>query len=136
VHNGPLTNFTPALSAFWEATSSVGERSSHGAVSPFYQPWFSNQYPGFPSDLAFFVDGVVLPRITDVNFSGGTARISFTTTAGEQYRIEYTNSLSAPAWAALPGAETLPGTGGIVQINDPQPNVRNLPARFYRVVLL
>ena len=136
LHNGPLTNSTPALSVFWETTSNIGERASHGAISPLYQSWFSNEWPTLPSELAFFTNGVPLPRITSLDFSSGIARISFTSTAGEHYRVEYTNSLTAPSWATLPGADTLPGTGGIVQFNDPQANVRSLARRFYRVVLL
>ena len=69
-------------------------------------------------------------------FGSGTVRINFTSVAGEQYRVEYKNVLNAGSWTTLPGAETVFGTGGVMQITDPDPNVRSLPRRFYRVVLL
>lgn len=137
LHNGPFTNVLPPRSVYWEATSNVGERPSHGAVVlPIGRQWFSNSFPTLPSELAFYVNGVALPRITALAVNNGTARISFTTVTGESYSVQYANSPAGAAWATLPGAESVPGTGGVVEVADPQPNVRSLPRRFYRVLLL
>ena len=134
LHNGPLNNFG-AGNVYWETTSNTGPRASHAARGPLYQAWLTNASPEVTSEFAFNLDGVPLPRITDLNLNGGTARISFTTTAGEQYRVEYKNVLNGGSWTTLPGADAVIGTGGVMQISDPDPNVRTLPRRFYRVVL-
>jgi hypothetical protein len=50
--------------------------------------------------------------------------------------VEYKNSLTDVSWTPLANAQNVSGTGGVVQISDPDPNIGNVPHRFYRVVLL
>jgi hypothetical protein len=76
------------------------------------------------------------PRITAVAIVSDVPRISFTTVAGESYRVERKDSLADPDWEPLPDATNVPGTGGVVQVDDTEPGAGDLPARFYRVVLL
>ena len=76
------------------------------------------------------------PMITALMFVNDVARISFTTVAGKTYRVERKDSLLDAEWVALSNAANITGTGGIIQVSDPQPGVRNLARRFYRVVLL
>ena len=136
LHDGEL-NSVSTKSVYWATTAKSGPRPSHGAAPPFYRPWWNNVFPGINPDVAFALEGAVLPRITELSLQGGNARINFTTVIGEQYRVEVSNGIGASAsWATLAGADTVPGTGGIVQVTDPQPDVRSLPRRFYRVVML
>jgi hypothetical protein len=76
------------------------------------------------------------PLITDFAFVDGSARVSFTTASGKTYRVERKDSLLDSEWIALSNASNVAGTGGVVQVSDPQPDVRSLGHRFYRVVLL
>lgn len=75
-------------------------------------------------------------RVTSVDMSGTAPRIDFTTTAARSYRVEYKNALTEQEWNPVMEAENVSGTGGIVRVSDPEPGARNLPKRFYRVVLL
>jgi hypothetical protein len=62
-------------------------------------------------------------------------RINFTTTAGYYYRVEYTNNLDPSSWKPVAGAETILGTGEIIQIQDLDASIGTQPRRFYRVIL-
>jgi subtilisin-like proprotein convertase family protein len=67
--------------------------------------------------------------------TGLDARVSFNTVTGRQYRVETTSLLGPGAsWSSLPGAASLPGTGGTLGVTDTNALIR--PQRFYRVVLL
>jgi len=137
LHNGPLTNDTSLGRVFWETTSNVGARESLSRVSPFLGPWFSNSVPpGSPSDLAFQLNGVVGPSITAFAFNEDVPKIRFTTTADQNYRVDYKNSLADASWTTVSGAEMVFGTGGVVEVGDPDLKVATLPQRFYRVELL
>ena len=62
-------------------------------------------------------------------FSGTTNSISFASTLGVTYTLQYKNTLSDPLWTPLPPSAS--GTGGIIVLYDPAATV---PTRFYRVV--
>lgn len=79
---------------------------------------------------------VPVPMITEFVFLNDSPRLSFTTVAGKTYRVERKDSLLAPDWIVLSNAGNIAGTGGVIQVNDPQSGVRSLPRRFYRVVLV
>jgi hypothetical protein len=136
LHNGPLSNDSSAKNVFWENTSRVGLRPAYRKTTPYIEPWVSTAFPGFPSDYAFNLSGTPLPRVTSVSFASATAKIAFTTTVGASYRLEYTNNLTDPTWQPMSGAENISGTGSVVEVADPDANAKNLPRRFYRVVLL
>src|SRR5205823_5374009 len=70
--------------------------------------------------------------ITAINVSGANVLISFTSQAGNYYRVEYKDSLTATVWRTA--ADFLLGTGNIVQAVDLGGAGR--PSRFYRVKLL
>jgi hypothetical protein len=57
--------------------------------------------------------------------------LSFPTETGKSYTVQYTDSLTNPAWTDLPGMP-VPGTGGIVTITDPT-TPPHQPTRFYRI---
>ena len=79
---------------------------------------------------------VAPPSITEFAFVADTPRVSFTTVAGKTYRVERKDSLLDANWVPLSNATNVSGTGSVVQVSDPQPGVRSLAKRFYRVVLL
>jgi uncharacterized repeat protein (TIGR01451 family) len=60
----------------------------------------------------------------------GEFTLSFPTTNGETYTVQYKNALGDSTWTDL---ETVTGTGGVIQIIDEDSQVQ--PSRFYRVII-
>lgn len=135
LHNGSESNLTRGV--FWAPTRDRIGAPSHNRQVPRGSPWFSNDYPGFQSDLAFQLHGVWGPQITEFTREDERPSFKFTTTAGQSYRVEYKNNLDDPSWTPLPGWEMVMGTGGEMKAFDRKPNPRKpLLRRFYRVVML
>jgi hypothetical protein len=67
------------------------------------------------------------PTVANVSRTGNTVTFGFQTENGVSYRVEYTDSLTPPAWTTL---TTVIGNGGVATITDPNATV---PMRFYRV---
>jgi hypothetical protein len=130
LHNGPLSHSDPP-NVYWETASNSSTVPSRTNIAPFTGSWQSN---GSLSKLAFQVIGIPGPRVVGLKVKNGTAQISFTTVSGQNYRVEYRNSLLSGGWATLPGAAMVPGTGSTVPINDS--SIGNLTRRFYRVTLI
>ena len=59
--------------------------------------------------------------------TGNSFNLSFETTAGKTYVIEYTDSLAAPNWQPLP---TVTGDGTVKTLSDPAATVAH---RYYRI---
>jgi titin len=79
------------------------------------------------------LEGVL--RITAVRRAGADLTIRFTTSATANYRLERASTLGpATTWTTVPGAESVPGTGGAVTVTDT--GAASQPAYFYRVRLL
>lgn len=135
LHNGP-NSYNTSRDIFWETALNPSTEETLFDEAPFSEWWGSN---GPLSQLAFQIHGVdatARPRITSCNFNNRRFQIVFTSASGQNYRVEFKDRLTDSSWLTLPGAETLQGTGGSIQVNDPDPNVRNLSRRFYRVILL
>jgi len=66
--------------------------------------------------------------ITALARSGNDVRISFVAELGSSYRIERKDDLAAGDWTTV--ADSLVGTGGVVQVTDP--GAASQPKRFYR----
>ncbi|MDQ6860936.1 MAG: hypothetical protein M3032_07260 [Verrucomicrobiota bacterium] len=138
LHNGTLDQVSP-LTVFWENTSGTGIRSSYYRTPPYLGPWISNSYPGFPqfaSEFAFRIQGVPAPTITSCVMANGLPRIRFKTAEGETYRVVYKDDLRTASWLILDGAESISGTGTVVEATDLDPRAKDLPRRFYRVEML
>src|SRR6185369_8189401 len=71
-------------------------------------------------------------RITSLQRSGTNVLVSFTSQAGQYYRVEYTDGLGSSNW--LPAVDAVPGTGSIVQVVHLGGATSSM--RFYRVKLL
>ncbi|MHB8524288.1 MAG: DUF7507 domain-containing protein, partial [Limisphaerales bacterium] len=71
---------------------------------------------------------VVTPAIAAA-MSNGAFNLSFPSTSGQSYTVQYKNTLNDPTWTDL---ETVVGTGGNLPITDPAAAKR--PTRFYRVM--
>jgi hypothetical protein len=56
--------------------------------------------------------------------------LTFTTSPGLRYTVEYNGDLNGSVWTLLPGAVKLNGTGSPLTIQDPGPAA---PMRFYRI---
>jgi hypothetical protein len=134
LHNGPRENVTRGM--FWAPTASASGAPSHSRESLSNGPWYSNAFPGLPSDLAFQVYGTVVPRAVGSGFVNGAPAVRFTSKAGKYYRLEYKDNLSDASWTTVPGREMIAGTGGEVEVDDPQPDARTRRQRFYRVAVL
>jgi PKD repeat protein len=70
--------------------------------------------------------------ITGVRLSRSNVFISFTSSAGQLYRIEYSDLLFPASWSTA--VASVPATGGIVEAEHL--GGANRPLRFYRVRLL
>ena len=78
------------------------------------------------------VGTIVDDEIRVAILSGLGAQLQFNTVAGRTYRVEWTQHLPATnGWSILPGAASLPGSGGLLQITDT--NAPTQPQRFYRI---
>lgn len=69
------------------------------------------------------------PIVTGIVLGSTNVAIQFLSIAGQQYALEYKNTLSDPSWTIIPHALT--GTGGVLEFDT----TNGLPAsRFYRIV--
>jgi hypothetical protein len=60
-------------------------------------------------------------------FGAGAFGVAVPTESGKNYILEYTDTLSAPKWKALPA---VPGNGAVQTLHDPSPAATQ---RFYRL---
>jgi len=67
--------------------------------------------------------------ISGIHVSGSDVLISFTSIAGQFYRLEYTDSLSPALW--ITAVDSVPGTGNIVTASHP--GGAGARTRFYRI---
>lgn len=75
---------------------------------------------------------VLLPptlSLSRLNVTATNISLSLSSVAGQNYLLEYKDSLSDPQWVPLPPPQT--GTGGTLILQDT--NGLTLPSRFYRV---
>ena len=136
LHNGPLSNNTNQR-VYWECSSASGPRPSQANLAPsFSGVWYSHTVPGSLPELTFQLYGTIGPRVTGIQASKDESLITFTTTNGQFYRLEYKNYLNDSDWVPVSGSESVPGTGDLVIRSDSDPNLRRYQHRFYRVVLL
>jgi hypothetical protein len=74
-------------------------------------------------------------KVIAVELVGGDVRLTFTTEAGKNYRVERATSLNPlVVWEPVPGTENLPGTGAVMQAIDSGAAVQS--QRFYRITRL
>jgi len=71
-------------------------------------------------------------RVSGLAVNGNDVLLSFPTVAGRTYRLERSDSLLNGSWA--PVHENIPGTGGTVQVADP--NGAHQAKHFYRIVIV
>ena len=136
LHNGPLS-VSINQRVYWQLAATSSARPSQTDEGPqFSGSWESNAVPaGTPAEVVFRLNGVFAPRISGVAFASGMPRVTFSTSAGRLYRVEYKDSLTNE-WSAVSGAALVTGTGLPMQIPDTDPNIASVRRRFYRVVLL
>jgi len=67
------------------------------------------------------------PVITSISRAGSSVELSFDTVSGISYTVEFSDTLNAPVWNALP---TVAGTGGTVTVSDA---TATSATRFYRL---
>jgi hypothetical protein len=102
---------------------------------------YSNQFvtatatDSVTGDTSEFSEGAGGLVIRSIRRIGNDILISFTTSAGKNYRLEYTSSLNpGNSWMTVSGAASVPGTGSVVTVPDGA--VAGLPQRFYRARVL
>jgi len=84
------------------------------------------------SDSKSFNAVVVLPPRAAISRSGGTVSISFPTINGKNYKVQFSDDLSPPAWMDL-GLSFTAGAEGAANIPDA---IGTHHQRFYRIVPL
>jgi hypothetical protein len=72
-----------------------------------------------------------IPRVTSLQRVGNDVQIKFATTAGKQFRVEWSTSPTGPVWNHLETGIT--GIDGELTRTDPGAGLQ--PSRFYRVVM-
>ena len=83
-----------------------------------------------PSQFPFLeITAVPISQITSLVITGSDVKISFATTNGVLYSVEYNTNLVAGNWNTL--TNNIAGTGGIVTFTDS--GAAALPQRFYKV---
>jgi len=68
------------------------------------------------------------PRFNTPTLNGQNFVLSWGTTVGQRYQVEYKNALNAPTWTPL-GSEVL-GNGSTFSITN---SITNSPQRFFRI---
>lgn len=134
LHNGPPSVNTNQR-VYWESAAATGLRASVCDPGPqFMNTWLSNYAPnGLSTELVFRLNGVLVPRVTNVSYANATPRVTFTTSAGRSYRVEYRDNMT-DAWSILPGYELVLGNGETATITDNSAN-SSVRHRFYHVVM-
>jgi hypothetical protein len=74
------------------------------------------------------VGDVAVPQITTISTSNGTVQLTWSAVTGQTYRVQFKDSLSAPAWSNFSG--TITASGPTASATDPL----GTSMRFYRVV--
>lgn len=78
--------------------------------------------------FSVFISG--LPQITDARAQGnGQLQISFTTRPGQNYQLQFKDSLTETSWTSLGGS--IPGSGSALTVSD---DMTGHPQRFYRLL--
>jgi hypothetical protein len=112
--------------AFGPQSPNVSQgRWPDGAPPPF------RDFPTSPTPRA----RNTLPGLTilqSIQLTPGSATLSWSAEAGRTYRVQFKNTLLAPAWTDLPG--DIPAAGPVAQKTDP--SLGTNAQRFYRVVTL
>jgi autotransporter-associated beta strand protein len=72
-----------------------------------------------------------LLKISQMVASGGDELISFPTVIGKIYRVECSGTLESGSWSSV--QDNVPGTGGIVEVNDSGGAL--VERRFFRIVV-
>jgi alpha-L-fucosidase len=70
-------------------------------------------------------------KIGQVQSSGSGMVVSFPTTSGKTYRVEYSTSLQSGSWTSV--QDNIAGTGSVVQVTDS--GAVGQTKRFYRIVV-
>ena len=112
---------------------------STGSLISFFMTATTNSTVGFTFHSRNFVDptqfpflevtAILLPQITALVITGSDVKISFTTTNGLSYAVEYNSNLVTGIWNTV--TNNIPGTGNIITITDS--GAATLPRRFYRI---
>ncbi len=138
LHNGPLTTASN-LRVYFEKSSAASIRPSqaYDINHMYYVGWGTNSppYANPDSELAFQLIGVPAAQITALSRSSSVPRLTFTTTAGQYYRVEYEDALVGASWNTVAGADMIAGDGNPAQVADPGAGAV-VRRRFYRVILL
>lgn len=129
LHNGPFSNNSDTGRVFWETTDNLGSRPSHTILAPFSGQWYGHIPGSSSSEQAFMINGVPAPAVNKLAVDGGVRQITFTTIAGQTYRLDYKENPNDVSWSSLPGEVV--GNGNAIDWSDTDPSEH----RIYRVRL-
>jgi hypothetical protein len=118
---GPLGPATGALITVLVTPTSAGTAISTARAAT------AELDPSAGNNLATTSVTVALLQILSINHAAGITTILFPTVSGVTYTVEYKNGVTAASWSAL---DPVPGTGGVVGVED---SSANASIRIYRV---
>ena len=99
LHNGDWMNGQggdyQTWNFYWEASAIPNGPASQNKVAPFNGRWWTNAFPQLPPDLAFQVNGAAAPSVPGLELAGSNAQVSFASSLGITYRVEFKNNLSS-----------------------------------------
>ncbi len=75
-----------------------------------------NGTPPASATRAFTVTVNPLPQLTGAGVNAGQFVLSWSTSVGQNYQVEYKNNLTAPVWTPL--GSPVPGTGGLLTMTN------------------
>ncbi len=156
--SAPVITAEPTNETVAEGNTTVFQVTAMGTPSPTYQ-WFfntntaltgqtsniltlTNVQPGEAGAYSVTVNNaggstnsavamlavLVQPTITSIAATGTNVTLSLPSLIGLNYTLEYTDSLDNPVWTPI--APAVPGTGGAIVLQDPNPSPSS---RYYRV---
>jgi hypothetical protein len=95
------------------------------------QAYFPTQAAGRRDPLLQTIKAALgTPRFTAIECSNDDVLLSFTALPLSNYRLLYSSDLNVLGWTTL--TNNVPGTDGVVEINDPAA-LNSRSRRFYRV---
>jgi len=129
------TGAAPTYQWFFNTTNLLAGQTSNVLTLTNVQPGDAGAYSvtvsnsgGSTNSTVAMLTVLVPPTITSIIATGTNVSISLPSLIGLNYTLEYTDTLDNPVWTPI--APTVPGTGDVIVLQDPNPSPTS---RYYRV---
>jgi hypothetical protein len=129
------TGASPTYQWFFNTNNLLAGQTSNVLTLTNVQPGDAGAYSvtvsnagGSTNSTMAMLTVLVRPTISNIVNNGTNVAISLPSLTGLNYTLEYTDTLSNPVWTPI--APAVPGTGGVIVLQDPSPSPTS---RYYRV---